>query len=105
MGRETLFFGSIIIVVFAIITLLFPIELYDGHAIYNDGTVAEEKISLSYLIHKEGFLAQYEEFGVVDIQLNNLGWIMIGIINFGFPMLLGYRIALKRIKRKSQQDV
>ena len=100
MNRDSLLFGLLFVLVFAAITLLLPVELYDGYAVLSDGTLVDEKLSLSYLVQKESFLADYKEIGVVDLRLATLGWILVAIINFGFPLLLGYRIAVARSKKK-----
>jgi hypothetical protein len=100
MRRETLTYGLIFMVLIGLITLFLPVELYDGYAVLADGTLEPEKLSLSYFVQKNDFLARYKEFGVVDLKMNTLGWILVGIVNFAFPMLLGYRVSIaKRNKR------
>lgn len=101
MLRDTLFFASIFFFAIGVITLFLPVELYDGVALMENGTLEPEKLSLSYLLDKPQFLAQYEDYGVVDIQLNSVGWILVGIVNFGIPLLLGYRVAIARHKKRS----
>lgn len=93
-------FAVVFIVGIAILTLLLPVELYDGYAVLESGEFVQEKLSLSYLINKQHFLENYEDLGVQDIRLNGVGWILVGIVNIGIPFLLGYRIAIARHKKR-----
>lgn len=102
MGRDTFLFGLGFMVLIAVLTLTLSIEMYDGVAVMANGELMDEKLSLSYLVNKTAFLQGYEAYGVVDIQLKTLGWIMIGILNFGFPFLLGFRVAVARHKKRAQ---
>ena len=101
MFKDTLFFASIFIVGFAILTLFLPIEMYDGYVLLDSGEILPEKMSLSYLIDKPSFIAEYVDFNVDDIKLYNSGWILVGIINIGLPMLLGFRMAIARKKKQN----
>ena len=103
MLRDTLIFAAIFLLAIGVITLFLPVELYDGHAILENGMKEPEKLSLSYLMNKSQFLAAYKEYNVVDIQLNPVGWVLVGIVNFGMPLLLGYRVAIARHKKRSLQ--
>jgi len=100
MYKETLMFAMIFIAGIALVTLLLPVELYDGYAVLESGEMVDEKLSLSYLVNKHRFLENYEHLGVQDIRLNGIGWILVGIVNIGLPFLLGYRIAIARHKKR-----
>lgn len=104
MNRETFQYGVLILLAIAAITCFLPVELYDGFALMDDGTQVDEKLSLSYLINKGDFLKSYADKGVVDIALKPVGWILVGIINFGLPFLLGYRISIAKEKKRLEYD-
>jgi hypothetical protein len=101
MFRETLLFAAIFAVVIALLTLFLPIELYDGYAVLESGELLQEKLSLSYLISKQEVIQKYDYIGVQDLRLNGIGWILVGIVNIGLPLLLGYRIAIARHKKRN----
>lgn len=103
MRREIFFFATAFMLLIGFLTVLFPIELYDGYVVLEDGTTSDEKLSLSYFLDKPGFLAEYEELGIQDIHLNAVGWILFGIVNFGIPFLLGYRVTIALHKKRKMQ--
>jgi hypothetical protein len=100
MTRETVKFALIFFIGIALLTLLLPVELYDGYAVLENGDLVNEKLSLSYLVNKESFLQNYKHMGVQDIRLHGIGWILVGIVNIGIPFLLGYRVAIARHKKR-----
>jgi hypothetical protein len=100
MGREIFFFATSLMLIIGFLTFMFPIEIYDGYVVYEDGRTSDEKLSMSYFLDKPSFLAEYAEFGVADIHLKAVGWLMFGIVNFGIPLLVGYRIALALDKKR-----
>lgn len=104
MNNDTLKYGAIILLAIAAITCFLPVELYDGYALLQDGTMVDEKLSLSYLINKKEFIKNYEALGVVDIALKPVGWILVGIVNLGLPFLLGYRISIAKEKKRTEHD-
>lgn len=104
MLRNTLLYGLIIMLIIGAITLLIPIELYDGYALLEDGLKSEEKLSLSYFVNKSNFLSTYADRGVVDIALKPIGFILVFIVNFGLPLLLGYRIAIAKAQESSKTE-
>jgi len=103
MLKPTLQYGTLILIIVAAITLFLPVELYDGVAVLVDGTMVDEKLSLSYLLNKQKILASDTDLGVTDIRLKFVGWILVGIINVGLPYLLGFRIALAK-ERKDEES-
>jgi hypothetical protein len=104
MNRDMLKYGFFILLAIAAITCFLPVELYDGYALLDDGSRADEKLSLSYLINKTSFLASYSDQGVVDIALKPVGWILVGIVNFGLPFLLGYRISIAKKNERANDN-
>ncbi len=104
MVNTALLYGGLILLVIAAITCFLPVELFDGYALLDDGSMVDEKLSLSYLINKSEFIKGYEDLGVVDIRLKPIGWILVGIVNIGLPFLLGYRIAIAKSKKQAAND-
>ena len=92
--NKSILIGIISATIIAVTTLFFPIELYDGVAIYESGEMVDEKLSLSYLINKTDYLKAYESTGLIDLQLKAIGWVFVGLINFGLPLLIGFRVHL-----------
>lgn len=103
MLKETISYGVLFMIAIAILTLFFPIELYDGVAVLDSQELVAEKLSLSYLVNKQAFIQSYSSYGVVDVKLNTLGWFLVFIVNFGMPLLLGFRVAVARHKKRAQQ--
>lgn len=100
--NKSILVGCAAAVIIALTTLLFPIELYDGVAIYSTGDIVDEKLSLSYLINKTEYLKAYENIGLIDLQLKTIGWVFVGLINFGLPLLIGFRMYLyQQAKREA----
>ena len=87
-------FGLIAFLVINLATLFLPIELYDGEAVYTSGETTDEKLSLSYLINKEQIISELNTTEVVDLRLKAIGWILVFIVNFGLPLLIGYRVSI-----------
>src|SRR5690606_34130099 len=92
--NKPLIFGLIAFLVINLATLFLPIELYDGEAVYTSGETTDEKLSLSYLIQKEQIISELNSHELVDIRLKPVGWILVFIVNFGLPLLIGYRVSI-----------
>lgn len=92
--NKPVIFGLITFLAINLSTLFLPIELYDGEAVYTSGETTDEKLSLSYLINKEQIISELNTAEVVDIRLKPIGWILVFIVNFGLPLLIGYRVSI-----------
>lgn len=100
--NKSVLIGVLAAIVIAIATLFFPIELYDGVTVYASGEIIDEKLSLSYLVNKTEYLKTYENIGLIDLQLKTIGWVFVGLINFGLPLLIGFRVHLyQQAKREA----
>jgi hypothetical protein len=99
--NKSFLIGIVSALIIAIATLFFPIELYDGIAIYASGEMVDEKLSLSYLINKTNYLKDYENIGLIDLQLKTVGWVFVGLINLGLPILIGYRYHLYQHSKRN----
>ena len=100
--KKTLLIGLIAFLLINAATLLLPIELYDGKAVFESGETVDEKLSLSYLIRKEQVIAEADIPHLVDLRLSAIGWIMVLIVNLGLPLLIAYRVALyQKLKTNS----
>lgn len=97
--RKHVLIGLGAFLLIGLITLLLPIELYDGLAVYNSGETESVKLSLSYLLQKQSYLNSIPD--LEDIRLNGIGWLMVIIVNFGLPALIGYRFYLHEKQKKS----
>lgn len=97
--RKHVLIGLGAFLLIGLITLLLPIELYDGLAVYNSGETESVKLSLSYLLQKQSYLNSIPD--LEDIRLNGIGWLMVIIVNFGLPILIGYRFYLHEKQKKS----
>jgi hypothetical protein len=86
----------------ALITLFLPVELYDGEAVYTTGETESIKLSLHDLLQKKEHLQSIPD--LEDIRLNRIGWLMIIIVNFGLPVLIGYRFFLHDKQKKSARE-
>lgn len=88
--------GSLVI---ASILFLFPINLFDGVVVYQDGAQGfelEQPLSLSYFI---GLGYDEADMDIVEyFYLKPKGWIMALIFIFGLPGIIAYRIHLKPSK-------
>jgi hypothetical protein len=84
--------GSLII---ALVLFLFPINLFDGVVVYQDGVQGfelEQPLSLSYFI---GIGYDQADMDIVEyFYLKPKGWIMALIFIFGIPGIIAYRIHL-----------
>jgi hypothetical protein len=85
-------------VLIAALTLLLPIALYDGLAVYATGETESVKLSLHDLLQKHTYLQSVPD--LEDIRLNGIGWLMIIIVNFGLPILIGYRFFLHKKQKE-----
>ena len=92
--NKPVLFGLITFLAINLTTLFVPIELYDGEVVYTSGETTDEKLSLSYLINKELVISELNSAEVVDIRLKPVGWILVFIVNFGLPLLIGYRVSI-----------
>jgi hypothetical protein len=99
--KKAFIVGGLAFLLIALITLLTPIGLYDGEALYVNGEIEPVKLSLNYLIHKQEYISSITD--LEDIRLNGIGWLMFIIINFGLPFLIGYRFYLHEKQKKSER--
>lgn len=89
------FFGSMLIL--SAILFLFPINLFDGIIVIENGLQRVElnrPLSLSYFIGI-GYEEADMEF-VKDFYLTTRGYLLAGIFLVGIPGLIAYRVYLKR---------
>lgn len=95
------FFGVILI---AIPLFLFPINLFNGAIVFENGPqkiVQDAPLSLSYFI---GLGYEEEEMvGVADFYLKQEGYILAFCLIIGFPALLAYRLKIKFIEDEKKK--
>lgn len=87
------------VLVLGLFFFLFPINLFDGKIVYQDGLkdfTVDAPLSLSYFIglgYDEADMA-----GVKSFYLTTKGIIMAIIFTLGFPALLAFRVHLRNTK-------
>ncbi len=89
-----IFFGGSLLL--SVILFLFPINIFDGEIIVENGIqkiVLERPLSLSYFIGL-GY-DQDDMVGITDFYLTTKGKVMAFLFIFGFPALLAYRSYLQ----------
>jgi len=95
MTRRTLLTLTTFLVSFLIITLpliLFPVNLFDGEIIYNNGLIEPAPLSLSYFFGL-GYNTQDME-PVASFHLIGKGYFLAFILTLGIPALITYRVYL-----------
>lgn len=87
------------VIILCLLFFLFPINLFDGRIVYQEGLkeiVLDKPLSLSYFIG-----LGYDEIdmkGVKSFYLTTKGIFMAVIFILGFPALLTFRIHLRNSK-------
>ena len=87
------------VVILGLMFFLFPINLFDGKIVYQEGLkeyTLDAPLSLSYFIglgYDEADMA-----GVKSFYLTTKGIIMAVIFTLGFPALLAFRVHLRNTK-------
>jgi hypothetical protein len=92
-----IFFATVVIL--GLVFFLFPINLFDGKIVYQEGLkeyTLDAPLSLSYFIG-----LGYDEadmVGVKSFYLTTKGIVMALIFTLGFPALLAFRVHLRNTK-------
>lgn len=92
------------VIVIATPLFLFPINLFNGAIIFENGAqkiVQDAPLSLSYFIGL-GYTEQ-DMVGVADFYLKQEGYILAFCLIFGFPALLAYRLKIKFIEDEKKK--
>jgi hypothetical protein len=96
MFKKPLFIFLLGVILIATPLFLFPINLFNGAIVFENGAqkiVQDAPLSLSYFI---GLGYQENEMvGVVDFYLKQEGYILAFCLIIGFPALLAYRLKIK----------
>ena len=88
--------------ILALIFFIFPINLFDGVIVYDDGQFVfneETPLSLSYFIGL-GYTKE-DLYGIKDFYLTTKGIVMAFVFIVGFPAVLALRVYLKTPKEKN----
>jgi hypothetical protein len=100
--KSFILFG-VLTLLLAAIFFLFPINLFDGEIVYQNGLqelTVERPLSLSYFIGI-GF-DEEDMIGVLDYYLTYKGVMMAFIFIIGFPALFAYRMYLRATKNQDK---
>jgi hypothetical protein len=96
MFKKPLFIFLLGVILIATPLFLFPINLFNGAIVFENGAqkiVQDAPLSLSYFI---GLGYQEKEMvGVADFYLKQEGYILAFCLIIGFPALLAYRLKIK----------
>lgn len=97
--KKPLIYFGVLTLLFSLVFFLFPINLFDGEIVLQEGltqVTIERQLSLSYFIGL-GY-EESEMVGIADFYLTAKGYAMAFIFILGFPALIAYRIYLRKFK-------